>query len=194
MDFFTPVLPPFFVFFFVFVLSGLSFLRERLNGTAERILASPLNRSELVSGYILGFFPAAMVQAAVVMLFARYVLSGLWGGWIAVIVVFLLCLVAECLGVFISAFARSEFQVLQFIPLVILPQVLLCGIIWPIDTFPDWLRITAYCFPLTYAVEAIRDVAIRGFGILDVWQDLAMLIAFTILGTTLAALSVRRAA
>ncbi len=148
MDFFTPVLPPFFVFFFVFLLSGLSFLRERIGGTAERILASPLTRAELVSGYVLGFLPAALAQSLVVILFARFMLGGPWGGWVAVIVVFLLCLVAECLGVFISAFARSEFQVFQFIPIIILPQVLLCGIIWPISGFPSWLKAVAYCFPL----------------------------------------------
>lgn len=192
-DFFTPVLPPFFVFFFVFILSGLSFLRERTGGTAERLLASPLKRPELVCGYILGFLPPALIQAAIVILFARYILGGPWGGWTTIATTFLICLVAQCLGVFISAFARSEFQVFQFIPIIILPQTLLCGIIWPISGFPVWLKVTAYIFPLTYAVNAIRDTVIRGLGFTAVWQDMAILLLFTIASVTLAALSVRRA-
>ncbi|MCZ7581963.1 MAG: ABC transporter permease [Deltaproteobacteria bacterium] len=122
MDFFTPVLPPFFAFFFVFILSGLTFLRERVDGTAERVLASPLHRGELVLGYVLGFLPAALLQATVVILFARFALGGPWGGWPVVLTVLLLTLVAECVGVFVSAFARSEFQVFQFIPVIILPS------------------------------------------------------------------------
>lgn len=192
MDFFVPVLPPFFVFFFVFLLSGLAFLRERIGGTAERLLASPLSRMELVLGYILGFFPAAIVQAALVILFAYYVVGGPWGGWPAIVSVILLTLVAECLGVFVSAFARSEFQVFQFIPIVIIPQILLCGIIWPLAQFPGWLKTVAYCMPLTYAVEAIRDAAIRGMGFTETWPNLAALLGFTVAGAILAALSVRR--
>lgn len=192
MDFFTPVLPPFFAFFFIFILSGMAFLRERVGGTAERLLASPLSRAELVTGYVLGFLPAGLIQATVVILFAAFFLSGPWGGWPVIVAVLLLALVAECLGVFISAFARSEFQVFQFIPIVILPQILLAGIVWPIDTLPDWLQVIAYCLPVTYAVEAIRDVAIRGFGFLDVWYDMAALVGFAVLTAGLAALSVRR--
>jgi ABC-2 type transport system permease protein len=193
MDFFTPVLPPFFVFFFVFIISGLTFLRERIGGTAERILASPLTRAELVSGYVIGFLPAALVQATIVILFARYGLGGPWGGLAAIVAVLLMALVAECLGVFVSAFARSEFQVFQFIPIVVLPQILLCGIIWPIDGLQTWLRVISYCMPLTYAVEAIRDAAIRGAGLVGVWPDLVVLAGFTLLGVVLAARSVHRA-
>jgi ABC-2 type transport system permease protein len=192
MDFFTPVLPPFFAFFFVFILSGMAFLRERTGGTAERLLASPLSRTELVGGYVLGFLPMALVQAAVVIAFAAFLLGGPWGGWPAVVAVLLLTLVAECLGVFVSAFARTEFQVFQFIPIVILPQILLCGIIWPVATMPGWLQVIAYCMPMTYAVEAIRDVAIREMTFMDVWLDMAALVGFAVLGAGLAALSVRR--
>jgi ABC-2 type transport system permease protein len=192
MDFFTPVLPPFFAFFFIFLLSGMSFLRERVGGTAERLLASPLSRSELVGGYILGFLPAALVQAGVVILFARFFIGGPWGGWPAIVAIILLSLAAECLGVFVSAFARSEFQVFQFIPIVIIPQILLCGMIWPIANLPDWLKVIAYCMPMTYAVEAIRDAAIRGLGFGAVWFNLSVLAGFVLVGAALAALSVRR--
>jgi len=192
MDFFTPVLPPFFVFFFVFLLSGMAFLRERTGGTAERVLASPLRRSELVGGYVVGFLPAALIQAAVVILFARFVIGGPWGGWVSVLAIILLTLVAECLGVFVSAFARTEFQVMQFIPIVILPQILLCGIIWPLSGFPDWLKVVAYCMPLTYAVDAIRDVALRDMSLGFVAHDILALLGFVLVGGLLAALSVHR--
>ena len=158
MDFFTPALPPFFALFFVFLLSGLTFLRERVSGTAERLLASPLQRAELVAGYALGFLPAAFVQASVVILFGRYALGGPWGGWPAVAAIFLLTIVAECLGVFVSAFARTEFQVIQFIPLVVLPQLLLCGLIWPVAGMPPWLKPLAYALPLTYATSLLQGI------------------------------------
>jgi ABC-2 type transport system permease protein len=192
MDYFIPVLPPFFAFFFVFVLSGMTFLRERIGGTAERLLASPLTRSELVAGYVLGFLPAAFVQATVVILFARYALGGPWGGAAAVIAVFLLALVAECLGVFVSAFARSEFQVMQFIPIIVLPQILLSGMIWPIADFPRWLAVIARCLPVTYAVDAIRDSAIRQLGFEAVWPSMAALVGFFLAGLVLASSTVRK--
>jgi len=192
MDFFAPVLPPFFVFFFVFLLSGITFLRERMTGTAERLLASPLQRTELVSGYVLGFLPAAVVQGAVVILFARYVVGGPWGGWTVILSTLLMCLVAESLGVFVSAFARSEFQVFQFIPIVVLPQLLLAGIIWPVSAIPAWLRPVAYSMPLTYAVEAIRDAAIRQLPFTCGLHYLGILCLFALGAVVLAAVSVRR--
>lgn len=192
IDFFTPVLPPFFVFFFVFLLSGLTFLRERVSGTAERLLASPLGRSELVLGYVLGFLPAALVQATITILFARYALGGPWGGAIVVVATLLLALAAESLGVFMSAFAKSEFEVIQFVPMTILPQLLLAGVFWPVSELPSALQPLAYVFPLTYAVRAVRDAAIRGYGLVETWPDLAVLVAFTVLAVSLAALTVRR--
>jgi len=192
IDFFTPVLPPFFVFFFGFLLSGMTFLRERVSGTAERLLATPLRRSELVAGYVLGFLPLGLTQAAVVIAFTRYALGGPWGGWTVVAMIVVLCLVAECIGLFVSAFARSEFQVMQFIPVVIVPQFLLCGVIWPVAHLPGWLQVLAYCMPVTYAVEAIRDVSLRGLGFVDVWHDFAALCAFALVGLALASVSVRR--
>jgi ABC-2 type transport system permease protein len=192
MDYFTPVLPPFFVLFFVFLLSGLTFLRERVSGTAERILASPLRRTELVTGYVIGFLPAAFIQAALVILFAKYALGGPWGGLPVIAAILLLTLVAECLGVFISAYARTEFQMVQFIPIFILPQLLLSGLIWPIAGMPAWLKPLVYCLPLTYAVHAIREVSIKGYPFVHVWYDFAALTAFLVVTLALASRSIRR--
>jgi len=192
MDFFTPVLPAFFVFFFVFLLSGLTFLRERVSGTAERLLASPVGKAELVTGYVLGFLPPALLQASVVVAFARFALGGPWGGATAVLAMVLLALVAECTGVFVSAFAKSEFQVFQFIPIVLLPQLLVCGLIWPVSDFPPWLEPLAWAFPLTYAMDAIRDSAIRQMGLADTWPQLAAIALFAIAATAAASASIRR--
>ncbi|MDF1563667.1 MAG: ABC transporter permease [Deltaproteobacteria bacterium] len=192
MDFFTPVLPPFFAFFFVFLISGMTFLRERTSGTAERILSSPLTRSELVAGYVLGFLPVAIVQGGVVIAFAYWALGGPWGGMAVVITVLLLSVVAECIGVLVSAFARSEFQVMQFIPVIILPQFLLCGLIWPVDQMPGWLQVVAHAFPLTYAVTAIRNVAIRGMSLGEISFELTVIVGFCVAGILLAAASIRR--
>lgn len=193
VDFYIPVLPPFFVFFFVFLISGMAFLNERTSGTAERLLASPLGRWELVLGYVLGYLPAALVQAAITIAFARWALGGPWGGWPVVVAVLLLALAAECLGVFVSAFARTEFQVVQFIPIVILPQLLLAGIFWPITELPGWLQPIAQALPLTWAVDAIRDTAIRGFPPSAVLPELGLLAGFVVLTVALAARSVRSA-
>ncbi|MFH1532685.1 MAG: ABC transporter permease [Pseudomonadota bacterium] len=192
MDFFVPVLPPFFAFFFVFLLSGMAFLKERTSGTAERLLASPLSKGELVGGYVLGFLPLAMVQAALVIAYAALAIGGPWGGWPVIAAVLLLALVAECMGVFVSAFARSEFQVFQFIPIIIIPQILLSGIIWPIADFPVWLKPVAWAMPMTYAVNAIRDAAIRGMGFAGIWPDLAILALFAAGAMLLASLTVRK--
>lgn len=194
VDFFVPVLPPFFVFFFVFLLSGMAFLRERTSGTAERLLASPLTRGELVLGYVLGYLPAALVQAIITIGFARWALGGPWGGWPVIVAVLLLALAAECLGVFISAFARTEFQVVQFIPLVILPQLLLAGIFWPISDFPRWLQPFAHAMPLSWAVNAVRDAAIRRLPASATLGDLGLLLLFAVVSVGLAALTVRRTA
>ncbi len=191
MDFYAPVLPPFFVFFFVFLLAGLTFQRERVSGTAERLLASPLRRSELVAGYMLGFLPAALIQATITVLFARYALGGPWAGWEGVVAIGLLALCAESAGVFVSAFARTEFEVIQFIPVVILSQLLLCGVFWQISDLPTWLQPASRVMPLTYAVEVVRDCAIRQFGWRQVWPDLLALVGFTVGSVILGALSAK---
>jgi len=194
LDSFAPVYIAFFAFFFVFMLTGVSFLRERSQGTMERLLATPVGRGEIVLGYMLGFGLFALVQSAVVLFFTIYVLRIHHAGNLALafLVEALLTVGAVNLGIFLSTYARTELQVVQFIPIVIVPQVLLSGIILPVDSLPRLLRIMASLMPLTYANRAMTDVMIRGLGFLDVVAELAVLLGFALAALLLSALSIRR--
>jgi len=194
LDSFAPVYIAFFAFFFVFMLTGVSFLRERSQGTMERLLATPVGRGEIVLGYMLGFGLFALVQSAVVLFFTIYVLRIHHAGnlGLAFLVEALLTVGAVNLGIFLSTYARTELQVVQFIPIVIVPQVLLSGIILPVDSLPRLLRIVASLMPLTYANRAMTDVMIRGLGLMDVAAELVVLLGFALAALLLSALSIRR--
>lgn len=123
-DSFGPVLLGFFIFFFVFLIAGVSFLRERTTGTLERLLCSPLRKWEIVIGYVVGFGIFTMIQATIIASYAIYVLGMMMeGAFVYVLVItLLLSLTALTLGVLLSAFANNELQMIQFIPLVIVPH------------------------------------------------------------------------
>ena len=152
------------VFFLVFVITIVSFLNERTQGTLERLMASPLRRGEIVVGYMLGFTVLALVQSIEVLVFALAVLKIHNQG--NVLLIFgmeaLMAIAAVNLGIFLSMFARSEFQAVQFIPLVVVPQVLLSGIIFPVSSEPTALQWLSDVLPLTYAVNGMRDIMVKG--------------------------------
>ncbi len=196
LDFFAPAMVGYFAFFFVFLLTAVAFLRERVAGTLERLMAAPLRRSELVVGYMAGFGLFALLQAVAVILVAVLGLRVHYHGALlsVFVLVLALALVAVNLGIFLSTFARTELQAVQFIPIVILPQGLLCGVIWPLSSLPDWLRPAAYALPLTYGVGALRDVMLKGQGLLttSVRLDLLAVLAFAALFAALAVGTIRR--
>jgi ABC-2 type transport system permease protein len=167
LDYFGSAFIVFIVFFLVYVVTSVSFLRERTQGTLERLMASPLRRSELVLGYMIGFSILALTQAAVVMAWSLLVLRIRNAGSPALVfvVVAVTALVAVNLGIMLSSFARTEFQAVQFIPLVVVPQVLLAGILVPVSSEPGPLQVVSNVLPLTYAGYAMRDVMIRGAGL-----------------------------
>jgi ABC-2 type transport system permease protein len=164
LDYFGAAFIGLILFFLVFVVTIVSFLRERSQGTLERLMASPLRRGEIVVGYMLGFTILALVQAVEVLLFSLYVLKVHNQGNVLLIFGFevLMALSAVNLGIFLSMFARTEFQAVQFIPLVIVPQVLLSGILFPVSTEPKPLQYISEVLPLTYAVSGLRDVMLKG--------------------------------
>jgi len=211
LDSFAPALIGFFGFFFVFVLTGVSFLRERVGGTLERLLATPVRRSEIVAGYSLGFGLFATLQVVVILMVAFGSLrvpaigplpefsAGLGianagSPALAFLIVFLLAIGAVNLGILLSTFARTELQVIQFIPIVIVPQALLGGVFWSISSLPDPLQPIARVLPLTYAIDGLRNVLIRGEGLASqtLQVDLLVLLLVAVVLIVLGAATIRR--
>ncbi|HDR7622403.1 TPA: ABC transporter permease [Bacillus mycoides] len=177
-----PVLIGFFTFFFVFILSGVSFVRERLSGTLERLLSTPVRRWEIVVGYIIGFGIFAFIQSIIIVSFSVYILDLYVAGsiWLTLLITCMLSLTALTLGTFLSAYANNEFQMIQFIPLVIVPQVFFSGL-FPMESMNTWLQMLGKLFPLTYGADAMRQVMIRNQGFTEIVLDLTVLLLFSLL-------------
>jgi len=196
LDYFGAAFIGLVVFFLVFVITAVAFLRERGQGTLERLMASPLRRPEIVLGYMLGFTVLALIQAAEVLAFSLLVLHVHNSGNVALIFILeaLMAIAAVNLGIFLSMFARTEFQAVQFIPLVIVPQVLLSGIIFPITTEPRPLQVLSRVLPLTYAVSGMRDIMVKGADL--TWSslqlDLAVVLGFGVLVIVAGTATLRR--
>lgn len=196
LDYLAPLLIGLFAFFFTFILSAVAFLRERTSGTLERLLATPLARGELVLGYLAGFSLFALVQAVLIIAFTVLVLRVRYTGTVGAIFLIeaFLVVVSVALGLFISAFARTELQAVQFIPIVLLPQVFLSGLLVPVEQLPEALRPISVVLPLTYANEALRGVMIRGLPLGDplILRDLGALALFGVVTVAGAVASIRR--
>jgi ABC-2 type transport system permease protein len=208
---FAPALVGFFVYFFVYLLTGVSFLRERTGGTLERLMATPVARGEVVAGYTLGFGLFAVIQVAILM---AWVLGSVHVSAIgplpdfsfglavptagspivAFVVVVLLAIGAVSLGIFLSALARTELQIIQFIPLVLVPQFLLSGVLFPLSSIPSIIQPIAPFLPLTHAVNGLREVFVAGAGFDTpaLQLELLALAAFAAFFATIAALTIRR--
>ena len=196
LDYIAPALLATLAIFFGFLLTGISFLRERSQGTMERLMASPVSRLDIVVGYLFGFFIFALVQTLILLFFTVYVLDVNYYGDLWQVLVFQIVVIAGAvnLGIFISTFARNEFQVVQFIPLIITPQIFLSGVIWPVEQMPDYLQWLSVILPLKYAVDGLRDIMLAGKSLLDVGFELSVLAGFAVIISILAALTLRRGA
>ncbi|MEW6034791.1 MAG: ABC transporter permease [Chloroflexota bacterium] len=194
LDYIAPALLAAMALFFVFILTGVSFLRERSQGTLERLMASPVSRTEIMVGYLLGFLLFAALQALIILLYVILVLKVHYAGSLWQVFVFQLIITVGALnlGLFVSTYARNELQVIQFIPLVMVPQFFLCGLLWPVKQMPNYLQYISKVLPLTYAVEGLREIMLAGRTLLDVWVDLAVLLAFAAFMTAMGALTLRR--
>lgn len=194
LDLFAPYLLGIIAFVFVFIFTGVTFLRERSFGTFERLLVSPLTRSEMIVGYMLGFSVFAIIQSAIILAFAIFVLKVKIAGDIYAVVLLqlLLTVVSVNLGIFCSSFARNELQAVQFIPLLILPQIFLDGMLWPVSTLPNYLQAISYLMPLTYANDALQNIMVRGNGLGSVWVDIAVLLGFAVVMIALSAMSLNK--
>ncbi|MCB8967067.1 MAG: ABC-2 transporter permease [Chloroflexota bacterium] len=194
MDFIAPVYIALLAMFFVFLLTCVSFLRERSQGTMERLLATPTTRLEIILGYILGLGLFALVQVSIILFFTIWALKIHYLGSLGLLflVVALLAFVGVSLGMLASAFARNEFQVVQFIPLLIIPQIFLSGTFWAVDDMPSMLQPLAYLMPLTYANWALRDIMLKGFGLVDIWPNLLALFLYGVATVSVGALTMSR--
>ena len=196
LDYFGAAFIGLVVFFLVFVVTIVSFLNERSQGTLERLMASPLRRGEIVVGYMLGFTVLALIQSVEVLVFSLAVLKVHNGGNVALIfgIEALMAIAAVNLGIFLSMFARTEFQAVQFIPLVIVPQFLLSGILFSVNSEPKPLQVLSDVLPLTYAVNGLRDVMIKGADLTwgSLQLDVGVVAGFIVLLVAAAVATLRR--
>ncbi|MFH4906619.1 ABC transporter permease [Staphylococcus cohnii] len=192
-DTINPILIGFFVFFFTFLISGIGLLKERTSGTLERLLSSPIKRSHIIYGYIMGYGIFSVIQTFVVVIYAIYVLNIAVEGsiWLVLATTVLTALVALTFGILLSTFASSEFQMIQFIPLVIVPQVLFAGLI-PISSMNIGLQYFAHLMPLFYTGQAMQDVMIKGFGVQDIYINLGVLFGIFVVLLILNILGMKR--
>ena len=196
LDYTAPAILAVLILFFGFLLTGISFLRERSQGTLERLMASPVSKLDIVGGYLLGFLLFAVLQTMILFFYLIYVLNVSFHGELWQIIVFeiIIGILAVCLGIFISVFARNEFQMVQFIPLIILPQMFLCGLLWPVEQMPEYLQWIARFLPLTYGVDGIRALMLQGQGLLDIGKEISVLAGYAAGLMILASLTLRRGA
>ncbi|KRM86712.1 ABC transporter, permease protein, DrrB family [Lacticaseibacillus thailandensis DSM 22698 = JCM 13996] len=183
-----PIMMAFFVFLFVFLVSGMALLKERSTGTLDRVLATPVRRSEIVLGYLGTYGILALLQTVVIVISTVWLLNVEVVGNLAnvILVNVLVAFVAVTAGIFLSTLAASEFQMMQFLPIVLVPQIFLSGLI-PLDALPKWLDYFSYIFPIRYAADAQNAIIFNGDGLSKIWVDLVVLLAFAVV---LAALNV----
>jgi ABC-2 type transport system permease protein len=194
LDYTAPAILAVLILFFGFLLTGISFLRERSQGTLERLMASPVSRLDIVGGYLLGFLLFAVLQTLILFFYLIYVLNVNYYGdlWQIIIFEILIGIGAVCMGTFFSVLAKNEFQMVQFIPMIIVPQMFLCGLLWPVEQMPDYLQWLANVLPMTYGVSGMRALMLQGQGLLDIGKDIGVLAAYAVGLLVLTALTLRR--
>ena len=192
-DEFGPAVLAMFPFIVMFLVTSVTTLRERSGGTLERLLAMPMGKVDFLGGYAVAFGAVAAIQAILAVGLSVAVLDLDVQGpvWLLAVVAVVDAVLGTALGLFVSAFAQTEFQAVQFMPLVVIPQILLCGLFVPTDQLPDALEWVSRVLPLTYAVDAMQTLTIStDTG--DVWQDLAVLAAYAVVVLVLGAATLRR--
>jgi ABC-2 type transport system permease protein len=186
-------------FIVMFLVTSVTTLRERSSGTLERLLAMPTGKGDLLGGYALAFGLVAAVQSTLAVLLCVWVLDLEVAGavWMLVVVAVADAVLGTALGLFVSAFARTEFQAVQFMPAIVIPQILLCGLFIPRDRMPDVLEAISNLMPLSYAVDAMSGVAsVTGSALgnvdAEVWRDVGVVAGFAVAGLALGAATLRR--
>ena len=183
-----------FPFVVMFLVTSIAMLRERTSGTLERLLTTPLARLDLLLGYGLAFGLAAALQAVITVAVATtvYDLDVAGSLWLVVVIAVLDAVLGVALGLLASAFARSEFQAVQFMPVIVLPQFFLCGLLVPREQMTGWLQAISDVLPLTYAVEALQEVGRSAAETATMWRDIGIVAGAAVLALALAAATLRR--
>ena len=183
-----------FPFVVMFLITSVATLREWSSGTLERLLSTPLGKGDFLGGYALAFGFLAVVQALVATGFAIWVCGLDVAGprWLPVVVAVVDAVLGTATGLFVSAFARTEFQAVQFMPAFVLPQFLLCGLLMPRDMLPRALELLSNVLPLSYAVDAMRTLTTQVDAAGDVGRDVAIVAAFALAAIALGSLTLRR--
>jgi len=180
MDFFAPGVMGMVGTIITILLTIVSLVRERKSGTLERIYASPVRPHEVALGYTMAFALISLLQSAEIIAVALLVfdLHIVGSALLVLFIVFLYAVCMQGLGTFLSTLAKNEFQAVQFVPMVMVPSLILAGVFWPLESMPSLMRPVAYFIPLTYELDALRSVMIRGWGAAQIAPDLAVLMAF----------------
>ncbi|MGX7675213.1 ABC transporter permease [Plantactinospora sp. DSM 117369] len=183
-----------FPFVIMFLVTSIAMLRERTSGTLERLLTTPLAKLDLLFGYGLAFGLAATVQAGVAAGAAYWLfdLSTAGNAGLVVLIAVVNAVLGVALGLFCSAFAQTEFQAVQFMPVVVVPQILLCGLFVARDQMAGWLQAISDALPLSYAVEALQEVGTHAEPTGTMWRDVAVVVAAVVAALVLAAATLRR--
>jgi ABC transporter DrrB family efflux protein len=178
----------------MFLTTSVTTLRERESGTLERLLSMPIGKADFVLGYALAFGGLAVLQALVVagLSMGLLGLDVLAPAWTLILVAVVNALLGTAMGLFVSAFANTEFQAVQFMPALILPQLLLCGIVVPRDELPTALRLLSDVMPMSYAVDATREVMTHTSTTATFWWSVAVVAGFMAVGLALGAATLRR--
>ena len=178
----------------MFLLTSVAMLRERTSGTLERLLTTPIGKADILFGYGLAFAVAAAVQGVIASVLAYWLLGldTLGAQWLVTVIAIANAVLGVALGLFFSAFANSEFQAVQFMPAVILPQVLLCGLFTPRAAMATWLQAISDVFPMSYAVEALQEVGANVDPTGRMWRDVAIILGCVIVALAAGAATLRR--
>lgn len=193
-DHIGPALLCIFPFIVMFLITSIATLRERSGGTLERLLTMPMGKLDLLLGYALSFGLLAIVQATLATEVSIHIYGMHVAGpeWFLVIVALADAVLGTTLGLLASAFARTEFQAVQFMPALVLPQTLLCGLLVPVAQLPEVLHWVANCLPLTYAEDAMSRVSRQTMLAHRTYIDLVVVLMFALLAILLGAATLRR--
>ena len=183
-----------FPFVVMFLVTSVATLRERTTGTLERLLTMPIGKLDLLLGYALAFGLVATVQAVVATTLAVSLLGLDIAGplWLLLVVAVLDAVLGMAFGLFLSAFAATEFQAVQFMPAFVLPQFLLCGLLVPRDELDPVLRWISNVLPLSYAVDLMQNLTTNGEVDPSAWVDLSVVVLAILLALGLGAATLRR--